>query len=568
MQIQSEEAPLYDNVFVAFGPFHTELAYFGVLGHYHEASGGPEILIEQGVLAPGSLSGFLLGKHYNRCKRLHPLLALALQILHFKKFTREANMPNVIHTFINGPTPNADSMEALESSEEFTTYVHQYRAFTQRTLEGEHGSTAQYWVQYVELVHRFQLYSRGYRTNNLDLFVYALGRMIPAFFAGNRPNYARWMICYHLNLLNIDTSHPGLRQVLENGALAIKRTNRPFSRTGVDMTLEQSINADAASRLTGIAAYARSDRARQRWMITRSARSAIVGDLLTQAGLKAHDDVAKETKRYRLERYQNDLIKVLDGVASTMDPFDLELDDSLYCLTTGRAASKEIKEDLLNIQNKGSTWADEFMNGRTEDPKRFEKPIPRRKIKNFTSDAMKTKIPAKDQKLKELLGTRDLFGRLLYLSTLRHLDLEKVFEFPLTPVPHALAHLDATIHKTDKAKLMHQLEKLVDKPNDPTPERIHVTLVDAMSLLHLHKNPPASFGAITRQLLKQLCSMSERVDFVSDRYITSIKDLDRNRRGSSDASFKITGPEQTRPKDWEKSIAVGFLQDCVPQVST
>ena len=78
MQIQSEEAPLYDNVFVAFGPFHTELAYFGVLGHYLDASGGPEILIEQGVLAPGSLSGFLLGKHYNRCKRLHPLLAFAL----------------------------------------------------------------------------------------------------------------------------------------------------------------------------------------------------------------------------------------------------------------------------------------------------------------------------------------------------------------------------------------------------------------------------------------------------------------------------------------------------------
>ena len=78
------------------------------------------------------------------------------------------------------------------------------------------------------------------------------------------------------------------------------------------------------------------------------------------------------------------------------------------------------------------------------------------------------------------MGTGDLFGRLLYLSTLRHLDLEKVFEFPLTPVPLALAHLDGTMHKTEKAKLMHRLEKLANNPKDPNPERIHVTLVDGM----------------------------------------------------------------------------------------
>ncbi len=129
-----------------------------------------------------------------------------------------------------------------------------------------------------------------------------------------------------------------------------------------------------------------------------------------------------------------------------------------------------------------------------------------------------------------------------------------MFEFPLTPVPLALAHLDGTMHKTDKANLMHKLEKLVDKPKDPYPERIRVTLVDAMFVLHLHKNPPASFGAIAKQLLKELCSMSERVDFVCDRYITSIKELERNIIGSSDASFKITGPEQTRPKYWEKAF--------------
>ena len=39
--------------------------HFGALGHILDGSGGLEILTEVGVLAPGSLNGMLLGKHYN-----------------------------------------------------------------------------------------------------------------------------------------------------------------------------------------------------------------------------------------------------------------------------------------------------------------------------------------------------------------------------------------------------------------------------------------------------------------------------------------------------------------------
>ena len=66
MQIQATEAPLYDNVFICFGPFHIEMAFFASIGYILEASGGPHILMDADVLASGSLNGFLQGKHYNR----------------------------------------------------------------------------------------------------------------------------------------------------------------------------------------------------------------------------------------------------------------------------------------------------------------------------------------------------------------------------------------------------------------------------------------------------------------------------------------------------------------------
>ena len=66
LQIQAMETPRFDNIFIAFGPFHICLAYFGALGHLMDSSGGPEILTESDLLASGSLSGFLSGRHYNR----------------------------------------------------------------------------------------------------------------------------------------------------------------------------------------------------------------------------------------------------------------------------------------------------------------------------------------------------------------------------------------------------------------------------------------------------------------------------------------------------------------------
>ena len=69
LQIQATESPRFDNLFIAFGPFHFCLAYFGAIGHFIENSGGPEILTESDVLAPGSLNGFISGRHYNRYVR-------------------------------------------------------------------------------------------------------------------------------------------------------------------------------------------------------------------------------------------------------------------------------------------------------------------------------------------------------------------------------------------------------------------------------------------------------------------------------------------------------------------
>ena len=297
LQIQSTEAPKYDNLSICFGPFHIMMSYFGSVGYLIDSSGGPEILVDADVLASGSITGFLKGKHFNRCKRLHLLFATALQVLHFKNFLEEFGpISQELATRMDElkRSPGPAMLGCIEGSQEYKYLMESYEHSVQQTLDGEHGNTARFWMTYITLVKAYLMLSRACRTNDVDLFVYALSQMCPVFFAASHQNYARWMVCYCLRLLNIDNTHPGLRDLLQGGAFSVRRTSTSFSRTPVDMTLEQTVNADAASRLTGVSSFTNSDSARKRWMITQAVRSSIVGNLMASAGLKQTPDASKE----------------------------------------------------------------------------------------------------------------------------------------------------------------------------------------------------------------------------------------------------------------------------------
>lgn len=81
---------------------------------------------------------------------------------------------------------------------------------------------------------------------------------------------------YHDNFLKIDEPHPGLRIALEKGLFGVKRTSKPFSREPIDLTLEQTIIADTANKLTGIINNTNSISARQRWCKSHSIRSTMI----------------------------------------------------------------------------------------------------------------------------------------------------------------------------------------------------------------------------------------------------------------------------------------------------
>ena len=127
-------------------------------------------------------------------------------------------------------------------------------------------------------------------------------------------------------------------------------------------------------------------------------------------------------------------------------------------------------------------------------------------------------------------GTRDMFGRLLFLSIQRQIDIRSVFQYPLLPEPVCFAHPDGSIRNSPKSKVFHFLKtKVTSTP--PTP--VKTVIVNGMFLLRASIGKCATYQALARRILQDALKLtSYRIDICFDVYESpSIKDVERKVRG-------------------------------------
>ncbi len=167
-------------------------------------------------------------------------------------------------------------------------------------------------------------------------------------------------------------------------------------------------------------------------------------------------------------------------------------------------------------------------------------------------------VTTKDKKVVELKCSRDMFGRLLYLSCQEKLDLRQVLSHPLSAVPLSLCDVDGTMTRTSKSKLANHLESLATAANEPLNSASDVSILDGMFLIRMIPNLPSTSGGIAKALLNMICkTTSNEVHFVCDDYTQSkIKDSAYEIRGDTDSVISITVPSQ---KKAERLLKVPIL---------
>ena len=198
---------------------------------------------------------FMKGKFCNKCQRIHELVAIVLERLLFQRFTSFLSQEEQDFA-TTGPTASANSDKKWffrQENEEFIAFCNRHNKFFDNALNGNFGKTTQYSTIYIFFIHRIDRdFQRCVRTNDVGGYIDVLPPVLDLLFALNRSNYARYGTLFLHLLQNAGTE---LTNILNGGAFSIRRTHKNYSRTAVDLSLEQSYNRDAASATKGIVAF-------------------------------------------------------------------------------------------------------------------------------------------------------------------------------------------------------------------------------------------------------------------------------------------------------------------------
>lgn len=550
--IQALQAPTFDKLIILLGNFHLELAFFGAVGTFLADSGVEYLLNESGVLAEGSVAGFMKGKFYNRCTRIHQILAAVMERELFSKFLKLMEDDESLATeMMSSNNITVEYCQDIVDNASFVNLMKRYESFFHEVIDGKHGSTAAYWAIYVYLINRvYRELKRAVRTNDVDGYIHVLPSIIEVCFALNRPNYSRWGSLFLHKLQQMD---PRARDILKAGAMSIRRTKKSYARSAVDMTLEQTVNKYAASPTRGITAFRDSEDACRRWSITLTQRSMALSELYELVNLQSGEEPEKQLTKSRIKRDNADMNSVAITLNSTCNPFANDAPAGLVNISSGKAANEGTQKFLLGTLERGRTLRLQFENECSVDGSRFLKPVARTKILNFAADNRK-RSKTGTRKVNAAEGVRDVFGRILAVvaKTSDTIDLHHVLSYPITEVPLSLAHSDGIPLKTDKASLTKTLESKQETVlTDSNIPPIKATVIDGGIMLHetVMKHSKSTYAMMARDLLVKICSChGEQVHLVLDKYQSpSIKDAERNLRYSSTpCAFNITGPDQAQ----------------------
>lgn len=241
-------------------------------------------------------------------------------------------------------------------------------------------------------------------------------------------------------------------------------------------------------------------------------------------------------------------------------------EDALVNISSGVHASDLIRTDLASAKEIGTAAFMKYCKERLHEGHNADlhAPIKLQKLKTFSDVCKKVKSNNNVQK-GSLEHTTDLLARIIVMGQSTSLDMKSVMTFSLNAFPPAIANIDGSLVKTNKATLVHAILDMVDKNANFNDLPCNNTLIlDGMAILQQIQNIPNTFGELAIDVIKYIVNLSinykcKNVHFVTDNYPSiSIKNSERERRSDGNgAVINIRSPCQKLPKQFKKFLTNG-----------
>ena len=231
----------FKDVIIYLGDFHAIMEFFGTIGKFITGSGFEEVVYEAGLCTAGGIIGVLTGKHYNRSWLVHECFAEAIDRLFCEEFIPD--VPTDLESTVQSNDETLILDGVLERND-FKNYQQQYQDVKARCIQGQFGKTPRYWMMYQDTVDRQHKLHLAINTNNYDLRAQCWKDSLPLCFAMNKHNYSRYGAYYCHQLDNLEDTHPGAREELQEKGLSVCRNSLNIGQS-IDGAGEQTFMSNS-----------------------------------------------------------------------------------------------------------------------------------------------------------------------------------------------------------------------------------------------------------------------------------------------------------------------------------
>ena len=391
----------------------------------------------------------------------------------------------------------------------------------------------------------------------------ALDEMLPWFFAYDRTNYARYLPFYMEEMKALPQSQPFVHEHLRNGHFGIQRQEQyGFSRTACDQLIEQTVNRDSKTK-GGPTGITLNKSAVKRWILSSPLRSKIYRACMIFCGQQEDRAQKRDMEPSSVKRDEQAVEAVQDTVVNMINPFTSS-EKVLLSISSGIQADPVVAQDIQAAYCKGQKAATCFNDERVKENKASVfQPLKRLNLKTFSDNGKlcSTKGSLESRAIK---NSQVLLSKMVMLAQKKKCDIDDVLSYPLAPIPAAIGTVHGSLVKTNKAAIVHCVEKEVKEFVEDTPSGSVAVLLDGMSCLQqFTPRPQSTFGELADDLMKMVVSRARamkasRLDLVFDTYPEqSIKNSERDRRAASGTQvFQHIRADQQMPKQYNLFVSL------------
>ena len=240
----------------------------------------------------------MTGKNDQLCRQAIRFLSEAVERLGFEIFFDENKMDlreivEQVHRTLDDENLFREKWDA--ASDELNRKIFtDYQEFLTARKDG--NDKWKYWSNFSDVFVPIVIdLTRSFREGDWELYLLALRRAIPLFFAFGHTNYSRWAPIHYEDCSNLFKNFPLLHSAFINGDFVVQLTLRRGSSLPMDQALEMTYNKPAKGA-GGVIGFTRRKEAVATWNLIKHEKSEILSVLDNVCGLKEHDEYSTHHK--------------------------------------------------------------------------------------------------------------------------------------------------------------------------------------------------------------------------------------------------------------------------------